>query len=597
MPTDRAAALRLAEKLLRQGKLESAATEYLKVVQDHPHDWATANTLGDLYARTGQNDKAVEQFGRVAASLHREGFLSKASAVYKKILKLKPDDEPALVQAGDIAARQGLVVDARACWNPVLERRQTRGDTRGVADIRVRLGALDPADFDARRRGARARLELDDSVGAARDFSTIAADLRAQSRSAESIEVLVEAADTCPDNGEIGRELFGALLAAGEFERARQYAKSPELAQALERALQTDGDGAAASDGPGADDSEADLQLVMQAVDRKLRGGQVDEGLGTLRQLLNRDARAAAEITALGWEVGRSLPDVGLRVVDMAAETAVIEGDWASAAAAFREFVARVPSHVPALQRLVELCVDGQLDSVLVEARALLVDAQVAAGSAPEPRAVTATQPVDAPPVAARVPVVALKVEATQSTIEVVRDDDEMDLTELMNNLTMDASGAIVVETQPERAVDLEEVFQSFRDEARPGTGHNDAQRDYERGLALAKDGRFAESATALRAACRSPLLRSVASAALGRLYRDRGDASEAIEWFERAAEAPPPTADDGHAVLYELVVLLEGAGESERALAVCLELQAVAGEYRDVDARIARLTKAQARG
>ena len=62
MAIDRAATLRNAEKLIRQGKLDAAIAEYLRVVEDQPGDWNTANTLGDLYARAGQIDKAIEQF-------------------------------------------------------------------------------------------------------------------------------------------------------------------------------------------------------------------------------------------------------------------------------------------------------------------------------------------------------------------------------------------------------------------------------------------------------------------------------------------------------------------------------------------------------
>ena len=56
MAIDREDTLKKAEKLLRQGKLDAAIAEYLKVVEENPGDWATANTLGDLYARAGQRD-------------------------------------------------------------------------------------------------------------------------------------------------------------------------------------------------------------------------------------------------------------------------------------------------------------------------------------------------------------------------------------------------------------------------------------------------------------------------------------------------------------------------------------------------------------
>ena len=83
----------------------------------------------------------------------------------------------------------------------------------------------------------------------------------------------------------------------------------------------------------------------------------------------------------------------------------------------------------------------------------------------------------------------------------------------------------------------------------------------------------------------------------LGQLFRDRGQMDDAIEWFERAAEAPALGPADAHRVLYDLADALEAAGESPRALAVCLELQADAGPYRDVADRIDRLTRVQARG
>ena len=44
----------------------------------------------------------------------------------------------------------------------------------------------------------------------------------------------------------------------------------------------------------------------------------------------------------------------------------------------------------------------------------------------------------------------------------------------------------------------------------------------------------------------------------LARLVRDRGDVPSAIDWFERAAEAPAPTPEAGRALLYELGQALE---------------------------------------
>jgi hypothetical protein len=109
--------------------------------------------------------------------------------------------------------------------------------------------------------------------------------------------------------------------------------------------------------------------------------------------------------------------------------------------------------------------------------------------------------------------------------------------------------------------------------------------------------GMVDEAIASLQTAVRSPRQRFEAAAALGRVHQQRGEEALAIEWLERAAEVPAPTADEGRQLLYDLGALLDAAGETSRALAVFLELQADAGDYRDVPARIDRLARVQTGG
>ena len=143
----------------------------------------------------------------------------------------------------------------------------------------------------------------------------------------------------------------------------------------------------------------------------------------------------------------------------------------------------------------------------------------------------------------------------------------------------------------------LDEVFNDFRSEISKQTGTHEAAEQ----LGLAKTylemGMSDEAMTALRTAARAPGHRFEASSMLGRLYLKKKDLPHAIEWLERAAEAPAPSANDARQLLYELGALLEATGETSRALAVFLELQADAGEYRDVAARVERLSKVQTGG
>ena len=67
---DRESALKTAEKALRQGRIDAAISEYVRIVEAQARDWNSANALGDLYVRASQIDKAVAQYTRIADHSH-----------------------------------------------------------------------------------------------------------------------------------------------------------------------------------------------------------------------------------------------------------------------------------------------------------------------------------------------------------------------------------------------------------------------------------------------------------------------------------------------------------------------------------------------
>ena len=72
------------------------------------------------------------------------------------------------------------------------------------------------------------------------------------------------------------------------------------------------------------------------------------------------------------------------RLIDRIVSVRIAEGDWAAAADALRRFVSQAPGHLPALARLVDVCVDGGLQPAIFEAQGLLADAYLATGAASE---------------------------------------------------------------------------------------------------------------------------------------------------------------------------------------------------------------------
>src|SRR5262249_25647035 len=135
----------------------------------------------------------------------------------------------------------------------------------------------------------------------------------------------------------------------------------------------------------------------------------------------------------------------------------------------------------------------------------------------------------------------------------------DIDLTNVLEELEgMTASPA----TAPQPPKNLESVFDDFRSDVSKKTGAKEASEH----LALARTyidmGMVDEAIAALRTAARAPTHRFEAASLLGRLFLQQNDIPHAVEWLERAAEAPAPGEQEGHELLYELGCILDAAGE-----------------------------------
>jgi tetratricopeptide (TPR) repeat protein len=220
--SEREQAVRRAEHLVRQGRLEEAIGEYARILEQFPHDLATANTLGDLYVRAAQSDRALPLFLRIADNYFREGFYSKAAGCYKKILKFQPQDETSLLKLGELSLRQGLGADARAYFAPVLARRRQRKDTAGADELLVLIGEASPGDLGARADAARASLRLHGrrAAGVVRETASMLAQGGRRDEAMELLEGLL-AAD--PTDAGARAELVRWAIDADSLDRARQW--------------------------------------------------------------------------------------------------------------------------------------------------------------------------------------------------------------------------------------------------------------------------------------------------------------------------------------------------------------------------------------
>ena len=351
----------------------------------------------------------------------------------------------------------------------------------------------------------------------------------------------------------------------------------------------------------------------------------------------------------MAYSMLEELPAAGFVCIDTTVDTLTAASKYAQGADLLKQFVARVPGQIPALLKLVEVCVDGGLESDMYETQAQLTDAYLATGQGAEARVIAedlvarepwepahierfrralvllkvsdpdtliaerlsgqvpftakdhffvdlgtiaASAPAVAAPPAAEPPVEAPAPVATRTPrLRKPADEVEIDLTTMLGDLEGRA------EMTPPDPEDLNRVFDDFRSAVSSQDGSEEAAQHLKLARTYLEMGMSEEAIGALETAARSPRHRFEAAAMLARLHRDQKNLPRAIEWLERAAEAPAPDTEAGRELLSDLGSVLEATGETARALAVFLELQADAGNYRDIVARIDRLGRVQTGG
>jgi len=657
-PFDREGALKRAEKALRLGKVDAAIDEYQALVLAQPRDWNSANALGDLFVRAGQLDKGVEQYTRIADHLADEGFYPKAAALFKKILKVKATDEYALIRSGDVAARQGLLADAKAAYLTVSERRRKIGNIRGAAEMAVRLGMVDPEDYGARFTAAKAARDLGDTDTAVREFKAVAEWFTKEGRLEDARSAYRDLLEIDPTDDEARAQVLAADIASGEFARALAWAASPSELRQLASALESAGQHSEALSVLGriadldATDIQTRVQLVrahlgngdlgtarryltpevvgadpalwMVVAEAELRQGHLDEGKAAVASALAADPSQREAAIAMACRLAEHDVDSAYPGIEAVADAAVADGDYGAAAAALHEFVTRVRRHIVALMRLVEICVDGGLEATMYSAQAQLADAYLDAGRGLEARIISedlvAREPWDSANIARFRRALEMLGESDPDAIIADRLSGD---SPFMATNKMDLNEGITFDDPvelPAPATEVEtEVEIDFGADAEAPKGGKGARTKKSRpadavveagraqdeslaaeqlrlGLTYRDMGMMDDAIQSLELASRSSRQRFEAASVLGRLQADRGDRAAALEWFERAAEAPAPTVEAGRALLYELASVLEDLGEVGRALAVFGELQADARGFRDVLARIERLSRAQVR-
>jgi len=345
--------LSAAEKFVQQGKLQNAISEYQKILKHDAKDLTVMNTIGDLYARLGENDKAAEAFKSVGDAYATQGFTVKSIAMYKKLSKLKPSTE-CVLRLAELYTQQGLFNDARAQYLQVAEDFLKSGQLDQAVRIFEKTLEMDPENVAMRSKLAEVYVRLGKKEDAWKLLSAAAETLRTKGQLAAADEIVQRMLKLDPGSG-YALELRGrAALDSGDADSAiESLSKVPDL-----------------------DTNPEGLRALFQAY---LRGKRFDEAgsLSTKLATLHNDSAAISEYAAALFqaeEYGKTL-----KVYEQHADE-LLRSDPAKFTESLRAIIGHVQDDTKALEVVLALYQKSGETTQLSEIYELLAHAYVQSG-------------------------------------------------------------------------------------------------------------------------------------------------------------------------------------------------------------------------
>jgi tetratricopeptide (TPR) repeat protein len=689
-----------AARLVRDGDLNPALQSYKQLFAQDPEDWAVANALGDLYLRMGRAEEGITHFMDLAERVARDGYTTKARALYRKILRVQPDNElagyrvvelenqhlvetsPFMQRMRDTARNSRAAAikqqaDAESSTNPdavpapaaqpKVAEQQAAEQAAPQEEPPKQEAPGEETPFEEPRREEVSTIAPSEAEPVAAEPPSASPDPLAEPEPespAETIEIelALESPETTEEPEaavaeEISEEAVAFEEIPDEWDAINlDAAAAPRAVDLPSFVLVTEGDDeepdcarveeAAA---PAAEEHEEVISLEMatdewssinlqpvaapRAVEFPSFVVVADDEDAEPEPVQSEDTADREETDASAVEI-EDLPDDWIsmnfktatllraedpesgsddaheredarefRKSEKQARRAAAKGDFHSAATTLERFLEDRPHHVPALEALIDVGVEGRFEQ-LASLQARLAEACLATGRLAQARNVAvdllSRDPddprchdvldrlsglVDGGPASAP---------AAAALMDRVAEESGERPRSIHMRLILEALG-------PEEPIDIAlspaGTSQDSFDEIRIALLEDVTAAAEERLAAanrLIEAGNFQEALGFLEEAICVPHLRHSGGARLARAYRESGDCLNALDCLEWAAERPPVSEESGHSLAYELALTLEAMGERQQALGVYQELlSAVGPAFRDVAARADRLVAA----
>ena len=218
--------LQSAQKHLQKGALDKALKDYATLLEADPKDANIRLKVGDIHLKQGKTDEAVASYLKVAERFMKDGFDSKAIALYKQVTKIDSKRYDVYVPLSELYQRLGLSSDAMKALQTAADAHYRDGDKNQALDLLRRMATLDPSNTTNRLKVAELLRQEGREAEALAEYDEVVEELDRQGDTEGRLAVLQKILDLDPSRMAIFVELGEALVEQNKWGQAEATAET-----------------------------------------------------------------------------------------------------------------------------------------------------------------------------------------------------------------------------------------------------------------------------------------------------------------------------------------------------------------------------------
>jgi tetratricopeptide (TPR) repeat protein len=219
MSKDKEKFISKAQDFQRRGQLDKAIKGYRDALELDKKDIRLYMRLGDLYAKKKDNQQAIDFYLRAANFLTKDGFYSRAVAVYKQILEIDDSRSDFLPTLADLYGKLGLNNEAMAQYQKIAQQLELEGKLKEAMEIIQRVLDMDPRNVIIATKLAELHMKSGNKEAGYKAFRQALNQLKEEGHYEQYVKLLEKFAKADPDNNENLKELAQIYIEHERWDR------------------------------------------------------------------------------------------------------------------------------------------------------------------------------------------------------------------------------------------------------------------------------------------------------------------------------------------------------------------------------------------